>query len=107
MKAIALATVSVFLLGAIAILAVPLPAVPQCTETEETPAFQNVTEPEYVVIFSLKRDHPAIDPLMEFRIVIHAKSEGEATMRSTILVQKTFGVNAIDILEFQTAAVKK
>ena len=105
MKSIILATATVFLLGVGAIFAVPIP---QCTESpEETPAFQNVTEPEWICIFSLKRDHPLIDPLMEFRIVIHAKSEGEAVMKATILIQKTFGVNAIDILEFRESAAKK
>jgi hypothetical protein len=44
---------------------------------------------------------------MEFRIMIHAKSEGEAVMKSTILVQKTFGVNAIDLLEFKEGAPAK
>lgn len=67
---------------------------------------QQVTDPTFIIIFSLKRDKPT-EPYMEFRILINAKSEGEATMKATILIQKTFGINALEILEFKESAAKK
>lgn len=67
---------------------------------------QDVTQPEWVVIFNLKHD-PVTEPLVNLRVVIHAKSEGAAVMKATIHINNTFGVNATDKLEFVEAALKK
>lgn len=108
MKTLAMASTGVFLLGMAGIWVVPFAAVSQCMEGDvDSPAEpQNVTDPEFVTIFNLKKEKQ-FDPLMEFRILIRAKSEGEAVMKSTILIQKNFGINALEILEFKEAAIKK
>jgi hypothetical protein len=76
-------------------------AAAQCEGGAAEQGTQDITQPEWVCIFTLVSK--PLEPVMEFRILIHAKSEGEAVMKSTVLIQRTFGITALDLLEFKEA----
>jgi len=67
---------------------------------------QRVSDPEYIAVYELKRD-PLKEPLLNLRVVIHATSEGEAVMKSTIFLQSKFGINATEALQFVEVAPRK
>ncbi len=64
---------------------------------------QHVTDPEWIAVYELKRDETR-EPLLNIRVVIRAKSEGEAVMKSTIYLQSKFGVNVTETLQFVEVA---
>lgn len=61
-------------------------------------------DPDWIVIFELKRDLTKDDPLLNIRVVSHASSEGEAVLKSTLWIQQKFGVNSTESLTFIEAA---
>lgn len=64
---------------------------------------QKITDPKFVVVCNFQSR--ASDPLINLRVVIHAKSESDAIVRATLYVNKQFG-NVIDMdkLRFVEAA---
>lgn len=68
---------------------------------------QHVTDQEFVVIYNLTRPAGDREPLTNVRVVIRAKSDGEAVMKSVIHLQATFGVNATERLEFVEVAARR
>lgn len=73
-------------------------------DQEQAPPVQNLTLPSFVVIYRFKMNvWQAGEPQMEFRILIHAKNEQDAIMRSLVYMVKKYGatidVEALELME--------
>jgi hypothetical protein len=79
------------------------------TAQESDPAPQpdpGITSPEFIVIYNYRVN--VQDPLLNFRLVIHAKNEQDAIVRATRYIEKMFGaVIATDRMEFVEVAPKR
>lgn len=69
---------------------------------DPAPQEQNVTWPKFIVVFRYQ-PKPS-DPLVDLRVVLRARSEGDATVRALLHLQKTF--NDIEKMEFVEAVEK-
>jgi hypothetical protein len=75
-------------------------------EGDPAPGDYRITDPTFIVIFNVTGDSTK-QPTMNFRVMAHAKTEGEAVMRAVLAVQREFGINATDKLVFIEVAQKK
>ena len=64
----------------------------------------NVTLPEFVVVFSCKPDKPLTDPIVHIHTLVHAKSEGDASVAAFKYLQ---GFIRDEKLVFMEAQLKK
>ncbi len=66
----------------------------------------SVTDPQFIVVYNVKHD-AATEPLINLRVVLPAKSEGEAVMKSVVFIQNKLGINTGDMLDFVEVAQRK
>jgi hypothetical protein len=64
---------------------------------------RNVTWPQFVVVFNYQLKLG--DPLVNMRVVLRAKNEGDASVRALLHLQKSFNVDG-EKLEFVEAVEK-
>lgn len=43
---------------------------------------QQVTAPEWIVVFEVKQEKPILDPVVRINVVVKANTEGEAAIRA-------------------------
>lgn len=73
-------------------------------ESDPPPGVErNVTWPQFVVVFNYQLKLG--DPLVNMRVVLRAKNEGDASVRALLHLQKSFNVDG-EKLEFVEAVEK-
>jgi hypothetical protein len=108
-RQLTVATLTVFLLGIAAVMAVPIPPAVelQCLEGEAVEqAPPTVTGDAYTVVFNFKRKTP-MDLLCRIYVSVNARNEGDAAIRAHKFVSEKMTNIAVDDLEFQEAALQK
>lgn len=69
------------------------------------PTQQQVTDPEWVCTFSLKGDKPLLDPVVHIHVLVHGRTEGDASIKANTYVQGF--MRDEKNLVFMEAALKK
>jgi hypothetical protein len=97
----------VIILGVLALLSpiISLAAAQEDGQEPNVSEASKITDPKWVVIFNFLRSKEAVEPLLNLRVVIHAKTEGDAIVKATFYLNKNFGATLdLDKLAFVEAA---
>lgn len=63
---------------------------------------ESQSDSNWIVIFTVERKPD--EPYIEMRILVPAVSEGDATAKAIVAIQKKFGINATDGIQFKEAS---